>query len=70
MADFHDLLNPNYPQKARVFYFSIIAINLIVSILLINGMEIISPEMVLEKIVRLFVPGENGSINLIYTYIL
>ncbi|KAJ53099.1 hypothetical protein BD780_000879 [Clostridium tetanomorphum] len=58
LADFPHLLNASYPKKAMIFYFSIIAINLIVSILLISGVEIISPGMVLEKIVRLFVPGK------------
>ncbi|WP_027625672.1 hypothetical protein [Clostridium lundense] len=58
LVDFRDLLNASNPQKAMTVYFSIIAINLIVSILLISGVEIISPAMVFEKIVRLFVPGE------------
>ncbi|WMJ81674.1 hypothetical protein RBU49_05355 [Clostridium sp. MB40-C1] len=59
LADFRDLQNSTYSKKARVVYFSIIAINLIVSILLINGVEIISPGMVLEKIVRFFVLGKS-----------
>lgn len=58
LFDLRGLFQASESKKARAVYFSIMAINLIVSILLISGVELISPAMILEKVVRVFIPGD------------
>lgn len=53
-----DVLKASYAKKAVIVYLFIIVIELSVSILLVSGIEIISPAMIIERIVRLFVPGK------------
>ena len=57
LFDFRGLFQASHPKKTIAVYFSIMAINLVVSILLISGIDLMSPAMILEKIVRVFIPG-------------
>lgn len=58
LIDLRTLLKTSDRIKTMVFYFLIIGINLTISILLISGLDIISPAMGIEKLVRLFIPGK------------
>lgn len=58
LIDFRCLLKANNRGKTMFFYFLIIIVNLTISIILISGLEIISPAMILEKLVRLIIPGK------------
>lgn len=58
LFDLRSLLKVSPRTKTMVTYFLIIGINLTVSILLISGLELMSPAMIFEKLVRLFIPGK------------
>jgi uncharacterized membrane protein SirB2 len=58
LIDLRYLLKASNRRKAMFVYILLIGFELSISILLISGLEIMSPAMILEKIVRLIIPGK------------
>lgn len=58
LLDLPGLLKTNNRIKTMVIYFSLIALGLTISLLLITGQAPESPAAIMERMVRLIIPGQ------------